>query len=124
MTPLPALAAALAGLGLLLLPAVALLLLLPRREREALEPDEAVFLSLGGAVALAAWVGLVLAELGQFSLTRAGAGLGIVSLVVIVARASELASALRRPTRPALVAGSAALLGLALLLQALSLIHI
>jgi hypothetical protein len=115
---LPALPAALAAVGLLLLPALAWLLLLPRREREALEPDEALFLATGSAVALAAWVGLVLAELGRFSLTGAGALLGGASALVIGLRRRELGTALRRPSSRRLVLGSLAVFALAFALQA------
>jgi hypothetical protein len=78
VAPLPALAA---GLCVFVLPGLVLLALLRPREREALRIDEALYLIVAASVALAAWVALVLAELGRFSLARACAVLAGVSLV-------------------------------------------
>jgi 4-amino-4-deoxy-L-arabinose transferase-like glycosyltransferase len=80
VTPIvPALPATLAGVAILLLPGVVFLALLPARERRSLALDEAVFLAVGGSVAASAWLALVLAELGRFSLPGAGALLAVAS---------------------------------------------
>lgn len=56
---------------LFLLPGLLWLSLLPARERDALRFDERLFLALATSTALAAWLALVLAEAGLFSLPRA-----------------------------------------------------
>lgn len=85
--PVPA---ALAGLVLFLVPGLLLLALLPRRERDALATDEALFLVVAVSVCAAAWTGLVLAELGIFSLTRAGLLLAAAAGLVAVALRGRL----------------------------------
>lgn len=82
--------AVLAGIGLIVLPGLAFLVLLPREERAALAFDEVLFLVPAVGTMAAAWVGLVLAEAGRFSLVTAGWALGVPSLLVVVIR-------LRRP---------------------------
>jgi len=67
--------AVLAGLGLLVVPGLAFVVLLPRDERRALAPDERLFFGAAFAVMLAAWLGLTLAEASLF------AGRGLFSLV-------------------------------------------
>jgi len=69
----PVLPAALAGVGLLLLPGLGLLFWLSRDDRRALSLDEKLFLVPALSVMCASWVGLVLAEAGYFSLVTAGA---------------------------------------------------
>ncbi len=71
MTPVAPLPALVAGLCVFILPGLVLLALLRPRERDALRFDEALYLMVAASVALAAWVALVLAELGRFSLARA-----------------------------------------------------
>jgi hypothetical protein len=83
----PALPAVLAGLFVVAVPGCLLLALLPARDREALRLDEAAFLAISSSVALSAWIGLVLAELGRFSLVGAG---------LLLAGASALALLLGR----------------------------
>lgn len=73
--PLPA---ALAGIVLFVLAGLLLLALLPARQRAALALDEALFLTVAVSVCASAWLGLLLAELGVFSLTRA-AGLLVLA---------------------------------------------
>src|SRR5262249_53878983 len=68
----PPLAAVLAALALVVLPGLTVLALLPEREREALEGDEALYLTIAGSVLAASSVGLLLAGLGRFSLLSAG----------------------------------------------------
>lgn len=104
-------------MGLLLLPAIALLALLPRRAHLALRFDEALFFGVGGAVALAAWLGLVLAELGAFSLPLAGGLLGGASLLALLLARGRIGRPL--PRWPGLrgVAPAAGLLAVAAALQ-------
>jgi hypothetical protein len=82
--------AVLAGIGLLVLPGLAFLALLPREERAALRLDEVVFLVPATGTMAAAWVGLVLAEAGRFSLVTAGLILGVSGLVVVAIRLRRL----------------------------------
>lgn len=118
MNLVPALPATLAGLALFLLPGLLFLALLPREEREALGLDERLFLAVAPSVAWSAWLALLLAELGRFSLVTAGlltaGACGIVALLLRRRLAWPLARpAAWRPLLPALL-----LLGLALGLQA------
>ncbi len=107
--------ATLAGVGLLILPGLAFLALLPREEREALPLDERVFLVPAVGVLFASWLGLVLAEAGRFSLLAAGGVGAIVSLAVLALRFRSLRFA--RPTGLPMLA-LAAVLGLSLGLDA------
>ncbi|HUG53792.1 MAG TPA: glycosyltransferase family 39 protein [Vicinamibacteria bacterium] len=82
--PLPALAAALV---LFLVPGALVFALLPREDRDGLDHDEALFALLGIGVATSAWVALVLAEAGVFSLLRAAGVVGVAAaLVALVCR--------------------------------------
>ncbi len=67
--------AVLLGLFLVLVPGALLLALLSREDRESLRLDEALFLAVGQSVALSAWLGLLLSELGRFSMRTAGTAL-------------------------------------------------
>jgi hypothetical protein len=76
-------AAVLGGLCLFFVPGLVLLALLPRRDREALPLDEALFLMVATSVCASSWMALVLAEAGRFSLVWAAgviAGLALVAL--------------------------------------------
>ena len=77
----PVLPAALAGIGLLLLPGLGLLVWLAREERGALSLDEKLFLVPAVSVMFSAWTGLIFAEAGAFSLVAVGATTGAIGLV-------------------------------------------
>src|SRR6185503_13297796 len=62
----PAAAAVLAAPFLFLVPGLVVLALVRREDRQALEPDEGLFLAVALSVMASAWVGLVLAEAGRF----------------------------------------------------------
>ena len=79
----PGFPAALAGLCVLLVPGLALLAVLGERDRRSLALDEALFLAVASSVCLSSWLGLVLAELGRFSLVTAGLLLLAFSLAVL-----------------------------------------
>lgn len=79
VAPLPAL---LAGLVLFFGPGLLFLALLPPREREGVEWDEALFLALAVSVGASAWLALLLAELGRFSLPRAGVVMALILLLL------------------------------------------
>lgn len=81
VAPLPA---TLAGLAVLLLPGLAVLSLLGKGEREELGWDEALFWAVAVSVMAASWTGLVLAELGLFSLVAAGALLAAASALALL----------------------------------------
>jgi len=67
-------------------PGLVFLAFLRPEDREALFFDEALFLVVALSVALSAWVGLVLAEAGVFSLVRAARVVGtVVAMAAIVA---------------------------------------
>jgi len=89
----PAGPAVLCGLILFLAPGALWLALLRREDRAALAKDEAAFLVLALGVASSAWVGLVLAEAGVFSLITA-------ALVVFGACAAILVLGRRRASAP------------------------
>lgn len=76
VAPVPA---ALAGIFVLIVPGLIVLALLSPRERRALPLDEALFLALALSVGLSSWLGLVLAEVGRFSLVTAGSLLAAAS---------------------------------------------
>ncbi|MFI5183230.1 MAG: hypothetical protein ACHQNV_02440, partial [Vicinamibacteria bacterium] len=79
--------AAVAGVVLFLVPGLIFVGLLGRRYKERLPADEALYLVVAVSVAAAAWVALVLAEAGRFSLLRAA---------VILVAASAVAALLWR----------------------------
>ena len=77
----------LCGLILFLVPGALWLALLRREDRAALAKDEAAFLVLAVSVASSAWVGLLLAEAGVFSLiTAAGVVFGACSAILALGR--------------------------------------
>ena len=116
VAPLPA---ALAGLVLFLVPGLVFLALIRGRPRmPALRTDEALFLAVAVSVALSAWLGLVLAEAGMFSLlTAAAIELGAAAVALLAGRRS-LASPLPRPEGVVAFVPAVVLLALALGLQA------
>ena len=110
--------AALAGFVLFLVPGLSFLALLPRRDREALALDEAGFLAVAGSIAAAAWTGLLLAELGRFSLLTAATLLALGSLVAVIFGRERLAWPCRWPTGWRELAPGLVVLALALGLDA------
>src|SRR5687767_4512467 len=76
--------AVLGGLCLFFVPGLVLLALLPRRDREALPLDEALFLMVATSVCASSWIALALAEAGQFSLARAAGVLAALALVALL----------------------------------------
>jgi len=118
----PALPATLASLAIFLLPGLVLLALRGRGATDdggdALPLDESLFLAVGASVAVASWVGLLLAEMGRFSLVTA-------ALLIAAGCAVALAAARRRlrlPVPPPRAAREVlpvlAVLSVALVLQA------
>jgi hypothetical protein len=100
--------AALAGAFVLLVPGLVLLALLPERDRRALALDEALFLAFSVSVGISAWLGLLLAELGRFSLTHAGALLAAFSGLLAFLGRRRLGLPFARPVAwPALLPGVA-----------------
>lgn len=118
MNLVAALPAALAAPFLLLVPGLVLLLLLPERERCALEPDEALFLAVATSLGLSSWLGLLLAELGRFSMLTAGAALAVLSGLAALAGRRRLGWPWRRPVRAGALAPACLVLALAVALQA------
>ncbi|MBI3932534.1 MAG: glycosyltransferase family 39 protein [Acidobacteria bacterium] len=119
MEPLvPAVPAALAGLALFLLPGLTALALLGREERLALAFDEALYLAVATSVAVAAWIALALAELGVFSLARAGALLAAACAAAAFAGRRRLAWPLPPPGPWTAAVPAAIVLLLAFALQA------
>lgn len=90
---MPAAPAVLCALLLFVLPGALWLALLRGEDRAALAKDEAAFLVIAIGVASTAWVGLVLAEEGAFSLVMA-------AVVVVISCAVIGALAPRRPSAP------------------------
>jgi hypothetical protein len=114
----PPLPATLAGLVVLLGPGLLLLALLPAREREELPLDERLYLVVGVSVAASAWLALVLAELGRFSLVGAALVLVVSGAALALLLRGRLAWPLQRPARWAALAPAALVVTLAVALQA------
>ena len=93
MNQVPAALAVIAGLALFLLPGMLFLGGLRADVRRTLEADEALFFVLGTSIAATSWLGLVLAELGRFSLPLAGL------ICAVVVAASLTAATPRRKKR-------------------------
>jgi hypothetical protein len=110
--------AVLAGLVVFMLPGLTLLALLPPREREDTPFDEALFLSVAVSVMASAWLALVLAEMGRFSLPGAAAILAAACAAALVLGRRRLGSPIRPPRSAREVLPAAAILALALVLQA------
>jgi hypothetical protein len=93
----PPVPAALAGAFVLLIPGLVLLALLPERDRRSLALDEALFLSLAISMGVSAWLALLLAELGRFSLTLAGALLAVACGLLLLLGRRRLGLPFARP---------------------------
>ncbi len=113
----PALPATLASLALVLLPGLVYLALRPRTDDEP-ACDESLFLAVAVSVAVSAWVALLLAELGRFSLVTAGVGIAGASAVALVLGRGRLRAPIPRPRRASEVLPAAVILVIALVLQA------
>jgi hypothetical protein len=114
----PALPAALAGAFVLFVPGLVLLALLDERDRRALRIDEALFLACALSVSLSSWLGLLLAELGRFSLLTAAALLAGVSGLLALACRRRLGLPFERPVAWRSLLPALLVLALALVLQA------
>jgi hypothetical protein len=115
VAPVPAV---LSGLILFLVPGLLVLALLPARDRDALAWDERALLAVALSVMAASWVGLVLAEAGAFSLTRAAVLVAAAAALVAVWRRGALGWPLVRPRRVGEAAPALAVLAVAFTLQA------
>lgn len=113
--PVPA---ALAGSVLFLVPGLVFLALLSRHAREALRFDEALYLAVGVSVMASAWVALLLAEAGRFSLVLAAALLALASAFALAVTWKRVGAPLPRPRRAADVVPALAVFALAFALQA------
>jgi hypothetical protein len=121
VTPLvPAGPALVAGLVLFLLPGLVFLAALRRQDRDALSFDEALFATVAVSVATSAWVALVLAEAGRFSLVAGACGVTILSALAALGL-WRFGPGLARPWPPwpglSALAPGLAVLGLAVALQ-------
>jgi 4-amino-4-deoxy-L-arabinose transferase-like glycosyltransferase len=114
----PAGPALVAGLVLFLLPGLVLLAVLRREDQDELRFDESLFLLVGPSVAVSAWIGLVLAEAGLFSLPRAAAAVALLGGAVALGARRRLSWPWRRPGRASGWAPAALLLALSFALQA------
>jgi hypothetical protein len=110
--------AALAAPVLFLLPGLVILALLPRQDRQALAPDEGLFLAAALSVMASAWLGLALAEAGRFSLPGAAALLAAGSVAAALLLRRRLGRPLRRARAWSETVPAAVVLALAVLLQA------
>jgi hypothetical protein len=99
-------------------PGLLVLALLPREDRESLAPEEGLFLTVALSAMASAWMGLVLAEAGRFSLVTAAGLLGVGSAAAALLFRTRLGPPLRRPRSWRDALSAAAVLLLALLLQA------
>ena len=118
MTPVPAAVALLAAPFLFLVPGLIWLALLPRRDQEETPGDEAAFLVVAVSVTAAAWVALLLAELGCFSLVHAALVLGGASALLALGLRRRLGWPRLAPFRFGELAPAVAVLALAVGLQA------
>ncbi len=113
--PLPAL---LCGVVLFLLPGTLFLSLLRHQDRAALDLAERLFLLVAASIAASAWVGLVLAEAGSFSLQRAATIIGVGCAGVAVALRKRLSFPFAGASPGVPLATALAVLALAFGLQA------
>lgn len=118
MSPVAPLPAVLAGAVLLFVPGLLALALLPARDRDGLVWDERLFLAVVWSVMVAAWLGLVLAEAGRFSLLGAAVVVAIVCAGVAVRRRHALVWPLVLPRSPREAAPALAVLAVAFFFQA------
>jgi Dolichyl-phosphate-mannose-protein mannosyltransferase len=112
-----ALPAALAGFVLFFVPGLVFLALLSREDRDDLALDEALFLAVAVSVIASAWLGLVLAEAGFFSLVGAAAILGAAALGAALVGRRRLVWPLPRPRSAHEIGPALVLLALAVTLQ-------
>ncbi len=82
---------------MLLVPGLVLLAVLSEKDRRALELDEALFLAVATSLCVSSWLGLLLAELGRFSLVTAGLVLAAVSLAVFALGRRRIGVPFARP---------------------------
>jgi hypothetical protein len=99
-------------------PGLVLLALLRPAARAALRADERLYLAVAASVCAASWVGLLLAELGRFSLPAAAALLGGASALACALGRRRLGPPLARPAGWRDAAPVALVLALAMALQA------
>ena len=98
-------------------PGLAFLWLLDDDDRRAVPRDEAAFLAVAVSVAASAWVGLVLAEAGLFSLVRGAIAVFALSAAVVMVGRGRRRGPFRA-TDPRSAAPAMLVLGMALALQA------
>jgi hypothetical protein len=115
VAPLPA---AVGGLVLFVVPGLLLLAALPARDRDPLAWDERLFLAVVMSLMCAAWLGLVLAEAGRFSLVGAAAVTGTACVAVALRRRRTLRWPLVRPRGLRDAAPALAVLAVSLALHA------
>jgi hypothetical protein len=114
----PPVPAVLASLALLLLPGLLFLALLGRRQDAEVPFDEALFLAVAVSVASSAWLALLLAELGRFSLVTGGVVVAAAVAIAALLGRRRLARPFPRPRGAVDVLPAAAVLLVALVLQA------
>jgi hypothetical protein len=114
----PAVPAVLASLALFLLPGLVFLALVRRYEHAAVALDEALFLTVAVSVGWSAWLALMLAELGRFSLVTAGAATAVLAAMAALLGRTRLAWPFPRPRGAAQVVPAAVVLLVAFVLQA------
>ena len=103
---------------MLLVPGLVLLALLPERDKKALALDEALFLGIAISIGISAWLGLVLAELGRFSLVTAGALLATACLPLFFLGRRRLGWPFARPVAWPSLLPTLGIVALAIALQA------
>ena len=118
MSPASPALAVLAGSILFLVPGLTLLALLPPPDREETPFDEALFLAVTVSVMASAWLALLLAELGRFSILRAAAILAAACAAALVLGRRRLGFPIRAPRSWSEALPAAAVLALSLFLQA------
>ena len=118
MTPVDPVTATLAGLCLFFVPGLVLLALLRDADREALTLDEKLFLMVAASVGAAAWLALVLAEAGRFSLRTAGLLLFAAALLALFVARRRLGSPFAGPSGLRTLLPALAVLAVSLFFQA------
>src|SRR5262249_24970033 len=103
---------------LFLAPGLLFLAWLARDEREALPFDEACFLLVAVSVLPTAWLGLLLAETGRYSLTTAALVTAVATAALAVAFRRRRGAPLPRPRRLAEVLPALAVLAVSFALHA------
>ncbi len=114
----PALPATLASLALVLLPGLVLLAFRGRGgDGEELPFDESLFVCVGASVAASSWLGLLLAELGRFSLVTAGLLMAAGAAAALLLGRRRLRAPIPRPRSFRDVAPALAVLSVTLVLD-------